>query len=92
MILIDKDELLEKAKKTDAYFVVKGALTGISTIDAVEIVHGEWKQARGKEGYAMGCNCSVCGRKIRNQSTWHPDNYCPKCGAKMDALKQEAPQ
>lgn len=50
------------------------------TVDAVEVVHGEW------ESYPSNLykRCSVCKReydKLRNNFV---GNYCPSCGAKMD--------
>ena len=35
---------------------------------------------------AYNCKCSVCGWETGNQGTRF--SYCPKCGAKMDELKQ----
>ena len=62
------------------------------TIDAVPVVHGEWKK-----GIHIA-KCSVCGEDV-----WFPEdyledmdmlddlhmNYCPNCGAKMDGKENE---
>lgn len=37
-VFIDRDELLEKAKGTDAYFQIKSIVTGLPVVDAVEVV------------------------------------------------------
>lgn len=37
-VFIDRDELLELAKGTDAYFQIKSILTGLPAVDAVEVV------------------------------------------------------
>ena len=47
------------------------------TVDAVEVVHGRWEQARYTE--APLYICSECDKPEYKQH-----NYCPNCGAKMD--------
>ena len=46
------------------------------TVDAVEVVHGRWKDMCLGE-YFM---CSECDFL----TDWRLSNYCPNCGAKMD--------
>lgn len=62
------------------------AVENIKAVDAVPVVHGEWKK-----GIHIA-KCSVC-----NNDVWFPEdyledmdmlddlhmNYCPNCGAKM---------
>ena len=43
------------------------------TVDAVEVVHGEWAIV------GDACVCSVC-----NKWAVQDYHYCPNCGAKMD--------
>ena len=55
----------------------------IATVDAVEVVHGRWKEIEASDELYQ---CSACGE-------WQfiPEEhfgYCPYCGAKMD-LKGE---
>ena len=58
-------------------------------VDAVEVVHAYWIQSISGNGrYKMGCICSNCSRKVKNQGYAHTDNYCPKCGAKMDKRRE----
>lgn len=54
------------------------------TIDAVPVVHGEWKIGDGKLYH-----CSICGKTAPYDvgadviEYWRDLNYCPNCGAKM---------
>lgn len=95
MRLIDANELLAKhtcdvygayddSCMVQAVFVpyIKGA----PTVDAVEVVHGEWSTIEDDYTGLVALQCSVC-----NQEYWFEDeppikiyNYCPNCGAKMD--------
>ena len=50
-------------------------LSWYPTVDAVEVVHGRWKE--GNVIHKYGCSC--CWAR---QDTISP--YCPNCGAKMD--------
>ena len=80
MRLVDADELLDKAKGTDAYFAVKGLLTEIPTADAAPVVHGRWKYCREK-GVAV---CMECSFERRLDDNFGRAIACPNCGAKMD--------
>ena len=59
------------------------------TVDAVEVVHGEWVGIQ-YDGYADGCpvydlwECSNCREEYESEGDPPPYNYCPNCGAKMD--------
>ena len=63
------------------------------TVDAVEVVHGEWCEDyetfvddSGQESYPIqtGYVCSECG--VDGSPIWR---YCPHCGAKMDGEGRE---
>lgn len=59
-------------------------LNGVPTIDAVEVVHGEW-MPNPKIGWGETWVCSICGEKTTSSVMGYPRyNYCPNCGAKMD--------
>lgn len=62
------------------------ALEEAPTVDAAPVVHGRWIQT--DKADIVWRECSACGE--RRLSTWFGKtvksfNYCPKCGAKMDA-------
>ena len=56
------------------------------TVDAVEVVHGEWSTIEDDYCGLVALHCSVC-----NNEWWFEEDapikhyhYCPNCGAKMD--------
>ena len=49
-------------------------------VDAVPVVHGHWCEGNSRQP------CSVCC--YRGMKSW---NYCPNCGAKMDAQRLRKP-
>jgi hypothetical protein len=57
----------------------------LSTTDAEPVRHGKWI------GYAgtIGNECSVCGKWIDVLQGTAEMNYCPNCGAMMDAERKE---
>ena len=54
-----------------------GLIDDVPTVDAVEVVHGEWIVQN--SAYTR-FKCSVCGSE-NHEYRWE---YCCKCGAKMD--------
>ena len=66
---------------------IKCFVEQMPTVDAVEVVHGRWEQAK----YHGFLRCSEC-KDVYIYDAWVADgkwNYCPNCGAKMD--KNENP-
>ena len=50
------------------------------TVDAVEVVHGEWGEIYTCHGERLwGYKCSQCEYDNSKKT-----NFCPNCGAKMD--------
>ena len=97
MRLIDAEELerlfYEKVESgaTDLFDAFEDALQEAQTVDAVPVVHGWWltweEQFPGRtprKKSMLGVFCSACHNHADNMS-----NYCPHCGAKMDADTQE---
>lgn len=61
--------------------------------DAVEVVHGRWKEMHYEGGILDGTNfdrCSVCGyeRVFNDPALKTVFKYCPNCGAKMDEVSE----
>ena len=60
------------------------------TVDAVEVVHGHWKEyshsalVRWKDGEPVLADRSVFRCSRCDFGTIAKHNYCPRCGAKMD--------
>lgn len=57
------------------------------TVDAVEVVHGEWEKQQGIY------SCSICGKVCpydvqADIIQYWTCNYCPNCGAKMDGERR----
>ena len=83
--LMDADEFLGKLQKL-AESLKKGEISEINInlliastpiVDAVEVVHGQWKRTPVSERLY----CGVCDSLPEYQLE---TNYCPNCGAKMD--------
>jgi hypothetical protein len=98
--LIDRNALLEKgywhgerpdwgnpyAEGVDAVDTVD--IENAPSVDAVEVVHGYWKEWWCEDYITYFHKCSVCGwDALTKEETYHDEvlsNYCPNCGAKMD--------
>ena len=74
----------------DALDNVEVTIENQPTVDAVEVVHGEWSIIEDDYDDAPILECSVCEMSFRVEEydwllpqaqTYH---YCPNCGAKMD--------
>lgn len=84
-LLLGRDRELvqfDKDCKQNAINMLKNTLT----VDAQPVRYGKWKKIRG------AINCSAC--KSSSWSMFFEDlvtsfNYCPNCGAKMDAEQEK---
>ena len=65
-------------KASDIYQAIANA----PTVDAVEVVHGEWIVCG--DGDYVPFMCSHCGKTTAYQYKIMYGKYCPNCGAKMD--------
>ena len=91
--LIDANALMYKVSNSTASKAVKAVcsvfISSTPTVDAVEVVHGQWKPRPyhkfNSEGrlikYCDFYYCSECGTE---RPVVPPYTYCPNCGAKMD--------
>ena len=64
----------------------KRILDQAPTVDAVEVVHGEWIMCLDVDDVEY-IECPICGGEFYdgdNDTFDKPYNYCPNCGAKMD--------
>lgn len=67
--------------------VCRGGIKQMPTVDAVEVVHGEWIRKEYNSDYPYyRMECSNCGGRMpRDQMTKeYYSDYCQNCGAKMD--------
>lgn len=78
-------------KRDDIYFHKDNILNGeaimkdikrIKSADVAPVRHGRWEVVDAEEPRRYGC--SECKRL-----SWHMDNYCPNCGARMDGENDE---
>ena len=97
--LIDANALLEEIQfrrpvidtetkiVADCVAIARKAIVNAPTVDAVEVVHGEWLYGeRNKVERTLIVECSECGAMFNlPMFTFGMNyNYCPNCGAKMD--------
>ena len=94
--LIDLDEIKPicfPSTEMDGLDVVR-YLNTLPTVDAVEVVHGRWRQKILVGGFAeeWGYVCSECGCTVSDRSNLGIGryasknqrlNYCPNCGVNM---------
>ena len=62
---------------------VKNQVLALPGVDAVHVVHGYWLYGDEYAGH-HDVDCSVCGESAREYY-----DYCPNCGAKMDAKEAD---
>ena len=81
--LIDANALRNKLYDADAITMEGVAIINqFPTVDAVEVVHGRWIDAREYCGDFMCSNCDA----LYGTNKF---NYCPNCGAKMDGGNED---
>ena len=93
--LIDADLFRKEIECCDIetsndWMTIVEQLNEAPTVDAVEVVHGEWTIIEDDYDDATILECSVCETSFRfdeydgllpQAQTYH---YCPNCGARMD--------
>ena len=77
----EKDEYCGNGNSRPVRYVFDEDIAELPTVDAVEVVHGEWvwKDLNG-DGSLVLC-CSACLGTDGARETAH---FCSECGAKMD--------
>ena len=87
MRLIDADALAKELMHEGLGYQYNRVINA-PTVDAVPVRHGYWirkEWAEESEGLLIdNYECSACNSWVRNET-----NYCPNCGAKMDAERKE---
>lgn len=79
----------------DVLKMVANWLNEAPTVDAVEVVHGHWKEyshsalVRWKDGEPVWADRSVFRCSRCDFGTIAKHNYCPRCGAKMDGGNED---
>ena len=68
--------------------VTISALKRLPSADVAPVVHAHWiPQKENHEFKEVWMKCSACGYPV---SRWTGNtNFCPSCGAKMDAQREE---
>ena len=95
--LIDANVLMEhlarcieegKVLSRTTLVAVKCFVVQMPTVDAVEVVHGQWIDRIDTETQMH--ECSVCGaRVVKGLYEYdNPNRYCYHCGAKMDGERR----
>lgn len=80
--LIDAWKLCEYANNLKDKCVDANDIMRFPAEDAVPVKHGRWIPVDWAEPRRYGC--SECHRMV-----WQLENYCPNCGARMDAEGKE---
>lgn len=92
MRLIDADALQENLRGVEVRWWTDGSYINYDdttiteiidkqpTIEAKEVVHGEWIEQPQYPGCLVRYKCNVCGE---SQVHGLKFNFCPECGAKM---------
>ena len=73
---IDADRLIMFRVSNDPVVI---AVNVAPAADVQEVRHGKWKTIIDSNGVVEGWLHEECGRQVTSK-----DEYCPKCGAKMD--------
>jgi NAD-dependent SIR2 family protein deacetylase len=84
-----REDWLENGENEHVYDTnaVLDSIDAQPTVDAVEVVHGEWERTE----YHGFIRCSKC-KDVYIDDSWVADgkwNYCPNCGAKMDGERKD---
>ena len=93
MRLIDADALIAEYDRVHIGPAggARKLMVDAPTVDAVEVVHGEWIVKEYTFTHCKRVYCSRCDYKEDKGPLWDISwgmyNYCPHCGAKMDGVR-----
>ena len=60
-----------------------GLIDDIPTVDAVEVVHGEWQYYSESDFIKAHYRCSNCNQPRYEHYAFNEFRFCPNCGADM---------
>ena len=84
MRLIDVDKVTDICDNSFWPETVKKRVAALPTIDAVPVVHGEWREVEVDKRIVYCCTvCHTVVHNMPNPATFMMFHYCPHCGAKM---------
>ena len=76
--------------------ILNAILHHTTTVDAVEVVHGEWEKYADDRFMGYGADGRIRYRKVYSykcSKCWNytavKHKYCPNCGAKMDGERKD---
>lgn len=83
---IDREKYCEKICRCNKNYCGKTscAIWTAKSEDVAPVVHGKWKYKE-KWGQLVTNCCSICGQSLTTVYGEGKMNFCPNCGAKMDA-------
>lgn len=84
----DEENYLRSCGAYVVFVEAKLLLEKQPTIDAVEVVHGEWIELTDKNERKYSHICSNCHRFHIDEGEIGYYHYCPNCGTKMDGEKK----
>lgn len=96
--LIDAGEMLKRLESWNTDDEMDKALYNFTlsriieqpTVDAEPVRHGKWIYGNDFHWYTASCNeCGYQRRTDIKADRWNQWNYCPNCGAKMDAEQEK---
>lgn len=67
---------------TNATDYLRKRIAELPPADVAPVIHAEWVSMARPHSAEDVCKCSNCGVVVIPYEFW---NYCPKCGARMDA-------
>lgn len=93
---IDREKIFSIWRSMPAPASVTSLAAAISQTPAADVApvrHGRWMTT---DAYPHHLYCSVCYKTYAKNAKWVneldlPTNYCPNCGARMDADKEARP-
>lgn len=102
---IDANALKKRAIKMEIFMPYGGdgttmavevdAIESAPTLDYAPVRYGEWLFVESMENdyeTEIAERCSLCGRFVYRYQGVPQDNYCPNCGALMDAKEENNEQ